>query len=313
MNPSEIGKQSPQDDREETEGRLTFWRIIELDQKPVRGSFDLAHLKEINRRIFQDLPGAGFPDVRPGEFRPPVPEGKDWYKNRGLSTVEGTFFVAYSRMDDQVVADMSAALANAAPEKLRGKRTDEFTAAIAELYVTLDHAHPFADGNSRTLRSFTKQLANEAGFTIDWERFNQSPAGRDILYIARDLSVNEISEAHLQSTETQRAVSSTMLRLGTNRSLPDLMRDAVRPTRAVDFEKMDEKSAISRHPELAPVYDTLRQASAYFLSKEPGDKAKRDQAFADTRLAIQKRLDIGETSGFGVGRSRVDRSIDPER
>jgi cell filamentation protein len=34
----------------------TKQRIVELRLNPVQGNFDIAHLKEINRRIFQDLP-----------------------------------------------------------------------------------------------------------------------------------------------------------------------------------------------------------------------------------------------------------------
>ena len=60
------------DERELLEARYTFRRVAELELDPVRGNFDAAHLKEINRRIFQDLPGAGFDDVAPGEFRKPV-------------------------------------------------------------------------------------------------------------------------------------------------------------------------------------------------------------------------------------------------
>jgi len=60
------------------EAEQMAFRIIELRASPVRGNFDAAHLKEINRRIFQDLPGLGFDDVKPGEYRPTVAAGNDW-------------------------------------------------------------------------------------------------------------------------------------------------------------------------------------------------------------------------------------------
>ena len=47
------------------------------DRASVEGRFDVAHLQEINRRIFQDLPGLGFDDVTPGAFRPPAPTDRD--------------------------------------------------------------------------------------------------------------------------------------------------------------------------------------------------------------------------------------------
>ena len=59
--------------RQTFEATHTWQRIVELRHSPVHGNFDAAHLKEINRRIFQDLPGLGFSDVTPGQFRPSVP------------------------------------------------------------------------------------------------------------------------------------------------------------------------------------------------------------------------------------------------
>ncbi len=45
------------------EAALTFWRIVELEFIPVVGDFDAPHLCEINRRIFQDMPGKGFDGI----------------------------------------------------------------------------------------------------------------------------------------------------------------------------------------------------------------------------------------------------------
>ena len=47
------------------EGEVCNARIVELELDPVRGTFDAAHLQEIHRRIFQDLP-----HHNPGEYRP---------------------------------------------------------------------------------------------------------------------------------------------------------------------------------------------------------------------------------------------------
>lgn len=88
------------EERGQLEASHTFKRVVELELDPVRGNFDAARLNEINRRFFQDLPGAGFDDVTPGEFRQPVRKGAEWMKHRGLSTVQGSFYVAYSRMDN---------------------------------------------------------------------------------------------------------------------------------------------------------------------------------------------------------------------
>jgi cell filamentation protein len=81
------GKALTAEQRQQLEAYYAYKRLYELALDPVRGNFDAAHLKEVNRRIFQDLPGAGFIDVTPGEFRKTLQAGWDWQKQRVLSTV----------------------------------------------------------------------------------------------------------------------------------------------------------------------------------------------------------------------------------
>ena len=290
--------------RQQLEADHTFKRVVELELEPVHGNFDAAHLKEVNRRIFQDLPGAGFDDVTPGEFRKPVADGLDWMKQRGLSTVDGSFYVAYSRMDDAVTARLDKALEAANPDELNGLKTPEFTARIANIYAELDYVHPFSDGNSRTLRTFTKQLAKESGYELDWERFGRNDVGRDLLYIARDRSVNERAKPHVQHENTMRKILHTEDRLEGNRALPDLLRDAVRPSRAVAFEQMTEREALKEHPELQEAYKTMHTAAAYFASKMPGKPEAQEAGIQSVMSHVQTRLNAGETSDFRRGREQ---------
>jgi cell filamentation protein len=44
-------------ERDRLEALYTFARGHELADRPVQGAFDAAHLREINRRLFQDMPG----------------------------------------------------------------------------------------------------------------------------------------------------------------------------------------------------------------------------------------------------------------
>lgn len=297
-----VDKTLTDEQRQQLESDSTFKRIVELELEPVRGNFDSAHLKEINRRIFQDLPAAGFDDVTPGVYRAPPPDGLDWKKQRGLSTVNGPFYVAYSRMDEKAIASMEKTLEAAKPDELRQLKTPEFTARFAKIYAELDYAHPFSDGNSRTLRTFTKQLAKESGYEVEWERFGRSEVGRDLLYIARDLSVNELAKPHVQHENTMRQLILTRDRLDGNRALPDLLRDAVRPSRAVAFEKTIEREALKTHPELKDAYKTMHTAAGYFASKIPGDLDAQEAGVNSVLSHVQKRVDAGETTDFSRDR-----------
>ena len=215
--------------RQELEAEYTLWRIAELRLNPVRGRFDAAHLCEINRRIFQDLPGLGFDDVTPGQYRPPVRLGSDWCKYRQLESQNVILAVAYSRMDLDAINQLNHVLKKANPAELSKLNTAEFTEAMGRLYVDLDYIHPFRDGNSRSLREFTRQLADESGYNLDWTRFNKNIYGRDVLYIARDKSVNELAYPSIRDPEIRRDVVFSMDALASNRDMPDLLKDAIQP------------------------------------------------------------------------------------
>lgn len=163
------------------EGALTFARISELDDEPVQGAFDAAHLKEIHRRIFQDLPHHA-----PGEYRPDAPAH---IKARALEGSGHRYHVHYAPRS-QVDAGIGQVLAElGGPDRLRGLNAEQFSQRMARLYADLDHLHPFKEGNSRTLRAFTEQLAREAGYEMGWSAANIDASSRDRLYVARDKEV----------------------------------------------------------------------------------------------------------------------------
>jgi cell filamentation protein len=212
-------------------------------------------------------------------------------------------------MDEKAIGRLGKVLESAKPDALRSLNTQDFTQRIGTLYAELDYVHPFLDGNSRTLRAFTGQLAREAGHTIDWDKFSRRPTGRDLLYIARDRSVNEIAKPHIQHPDTMQKVINTLDRTQGNRALPELLRDVVRPSRAIAFEKLPEADALERFPELAPAYKTMRAAPAYVASKMPNDKEAQKAGVHAAVAQIQTRLNAGETQDFS--RPRVQG--EPER
>lgn len=72
---------------------------------------------------------------------------------------------------------------------MRGLSLAEAAARLSGLYDDLDHAHGFYEGNSRTLREFTRELTLAAGFNLQWGHTNTGAAERDALYIARDVAL----------------------------------------------------------------------------------------------------------------------------
>ncbi|MFZ0688570.1 MAG: Fic family protein [Acidobacteriaceae bacterium] len=74
----------------------------------------------------------------------------------------------------------------AAGDYLGGLDSDRFAARLAYFYSELDSTHPFREGNSRTLRQFTADLALTAGYELDWEPTGRTEGTRNALYFARD-------------------------------------------------------------------------------------------------------------------------------
>jgi cell filamentation protein len=223
---------TPQE-RQLFEADRTFRRVAELLDNPVKGNFDAAHLKEINRRIFQDLPGAGFKDVTPGVFRS---ESQMYFKIRDIPSVNKSHYVAYSSMNQSDLDQLNTVLEGAGPENFKNLRPNEFAAKIGDLYADLDYIHPFSDGNSRTLRVFTGQIAIESGNTLNWEIFNKSQAGRDTLYIARDRSVIQRSLNYIKEEELLVKVVTSHYTLKEMRDLPSLVKDATVPMQSLKSE-----------------------------------------------------------------------------
>ena len=151
-----------------------------FEESPVVGHFDTAHLCAVHSRIFQDLP-----HHHPGQFRRDAPA---WVKSRGLES-GASYAVPYAprRM---LEAGLGRVLANLnGPARLQVLSLNQFAARMAQLYGDLDYLHPFSEGNSRTLRTFTRQLARQAGCDLDWSPGDADGVTRDRLYRARDVAV----------------------------------------------------------------------------------------------------------------------------
>lgn len=168
---------------EEIKDKLSFIRLTELRETPIKGNFDLEHLKKINAYIFQDSPEVA------GKFRPEVKVYSDevWHKNRNYPKF-GVITVCYSSMDRKSIEEAENVLSSINIERMKELNQSDFAKELADIYKKLDYFHPFPDGNSRTLREFTRTLSEEVGLKLDWSKHNQQE-----IYLARDFEVNTIA------------------------------------------------------------------------------------------------------------------------
>ncbi|MET3762108.1 fido (protein-threonine AMPylation protein) [Sphingomonas sp. UYEF23] len=201
----------------------------------------MAHLQEVHRRIFQDLP-----EHRPGEFRPDAP---GHFKNRELEASSARVLVPYA-LRPEIERNLGPTLAALDGGKaLKGYDMLEMSEAVAQTYARLDYLHPFREGNSRTLRTFTEQLARENGYKLDWGTTNVTPESRDALYIARDMAVIQLRNPGVT------------------------MADAMTATAREDYElKYKLATQVERYKNADPLEEVVRRSLERGRDQEPYDR-----------------------------------------
>jgi fido (protein-threonine AMPylation protein) len=144
--------------RAQREGELVASRLLELYAAPLPGAFDVPHLKAVHAYLFQD-----FPHHEPGLMR------KDTGPSRTFRALDQDHIYELRYLSRDVEARLTAVLtAFGGAQSLRGNSVEHAAERLATLYGDLDHAHGFYEGNSRTLREFTRTLALAAGFHLQW-------------------------------------------------------------------------------------------------------------------------------------------------
>lgn len=116
--------------------------------------------------------------------------------------------------------------------------------------------------------------------------------------------MNELAKPHVQHENTMRKILRTQDRLKVHPALPDLLRDAVHPSRAVAFEQLNEREALSEHPELEAAYKTVHAAATHLASQMPGHPEAQKVGIQSVMNHVQNCLNAGETVDFGHSQKR---------
>jgi fido (protein-threonine AMPylation protein) len=258
------------DDRREA--LLVANRLSQLAESPIRSGFDVAHLRAVHAHIFQDLP-----HHRPGELRG---DTSGWSKFRALENQVSVHEVHYAldnigRRADAVLRDLGG------PTGVAALPPEAVPARLARLYGDLDHVHAFHEGNSRTLREFTRSLAETAGYELNWSSTNVTAAERNRLYVARDIAVLERAFPGLtpqRGMETNdRAEFEASLALSARRCVPGALLETI----------IREGLTPLRPPEPATEIATAPQAS-------------RSRGVAERALAALARHEAATTPDTGA-------------
>lgn len=160
-----------------TEARVAAVALFALEDEPLRGPMDETRLKTTHRTIFEELyDWAGSYRENTGTMT----KGRDvGYR----VTYGGSEFVPNEMK--RIFSELGA------EDYLHGLDEDKFSERLSYFYSELDSTHPFREGNSRTLRKFSADIALSAGYELDWEPTGQSEETRNALYTARDFAFTQ--------------------------------------------------------------------------------------------------------------------------
>jgi cell filamentation protein len=166
-----------------TEARVAAFALFVLQDEPPYGPIDEDRLRATHKAIFQEI--------------------YDWagaYREHTDTMTKGReagYAVTYG--DSQFVpAEICRIFDELERENfLHGLSPDQFSARLAYFYSELDATHPFREGNSRTLRPFSTEVARSADYDLDWEPTGRTAQSRNTLYLARDLAFQRRNYAPL--------------------------------------------------------------------------------------------------------------------
>lgn len=151
---------------------LALRRLLELQEKPIIGNFDTAHLQAIHRYIFQDVYAwAGEFRVvtisKPGALFPPP-----HYLKQNLDA-----------LFDELAREGHLKRLSRADWAHRG----------ACYLGEINAIHPFREGNGRTQREFIRELAQAGGHLLIWPACTQEEMiqASQLSFVRKDYSALE--------------------------------------------------------------------------------------------------------------------------
>ncbi|WP_430912228.1 Fic/DOC family protein [Methylobacterium sp. sgz302541] len=177
----------------EREQIVSFRALVQMQKEPVLGQFDLAHYAAVHKRLFGEIYAWA------GETRT-VELWKPEIALKGQS-------VKYSppAASEQHAQAALAQLQRGEPGNLKDSRP---AIRFAQTMAALWQAHPFREGNTRTLLAFMEQYARHHGQPLDQALINRVPSEtRDALVVATRGMIRPLSEMvrNARYSEEQRA------------------------------------------------------------------------------------------------------------
>lgn len=136
----------------EVERKLTMLRLMDLLEKPISGKFDLEHLRNIHKYIFQDIyPWAG--------------------KIRTVDIAKSNMFCKVQFIEMQAKEIFGKLQKD---DYLKQLSKEKFAKRAAYYFSEINALHPFREGYGRTQRELIRQLACESGYILHFAAITET-------------------------------------------------------------------------------------------------------------------------------------------
>ncbi len=193
----------------------------------------------------------------------------------------GTVFALHDQIEQQAKHIHSELEAR---NYFKGMDKASFVEAMTQHMNEVNKLHPFREGNGRAARVHIDSIAREAGYQLDNQKINNDKGAWN--------------EACKDAAN------------GDTRALKEVFSEALRPMRAVAFEKLPEPEAKAAYPELAPAFGALKSLRTA-MEKQIQDPNTREQMYEQARSTIVKNLEAGLVPT--VQRQRTSPAIERNR
>lgn len=150
-------------DRQELDRHERLFVATRIKEGVPEGNFDLKHLQDIHRHLFQDV--------------------YEWAGELRQTQIHKTHQFMPPNRIETAMSDVQKRLV--AEDYLRGQSPQDFAQNAGPILGDVNFTHPFREGNGRTQMQYMRQLAEQAGHTFDERRIQRDP------WIAASMAANE--------------------------------------------------------------------------------------------------------------------------
>ena len=158
-----VSSRAQKEYNKQLEYSITKGRIAKMDIEPIIGNYDQDHLTKIHAAIFKGLYDYA------GKFR-------DYNISKLCVNPDNADFEICHFLESKKIKENLERFKNEISNlnRLKGLNKEQFVDKFTHVFAELNEIHPFPEGNGRATKVFMRQLANNAGYEIHYDKIDSN-------------------------------------------------------------------------------------------------------------------------------------------